>query len=225
MVASFPLSFRLSAHLRAPLSRLPLGVVVACLFGSACSADSKSLFARAEPLDPMPVRPGNLPTFPPPSGSGGGSASGAASDGVQGESIQGLVRGDAGSVFDAGQLLVDGGSDAGAECQGDVECEDGNACTLDECSAGACRHSARATGVACGNTLPSECTEPDSCDGAGNCVAHPAPESTQCGRGASAGCTADACDGAGVCLAVDRTAGTPCGDDGGGCGAPVCDGA
>jgi hypothetical protein len=211
---------------RLPLRWLCLGVAASCLLGSSCAVDSDPLFERATPLEPTASRPGNLPTFPQPSGSGGRSgtsATGVGSDGVTGEAIQGLLGSDAGSV-DAGAPSADGGS-ADAACQLAVECDDGNECTLDECSAGTCRSSAHAAGVACGGAQQGECTQPDTCDGAGSCVLNHAPASTPCGRATSAGCTADACDGAGVCQAVDVAAGTPCGDDSGGCSEPVCDGA
>jgi hypothetical protein len=220
MFASFPLSFRP----RVGSLRVRLLVLLAAFLPSACAVDSEPLFERVEPLDPLGSRPGNLPTFPAP-GSGGRGATGGPADGVRGQAIAGLISRDAGAGDGGVPLVSDPGSDAGAACQLSAECDDGNECTLDECSAGACRSVALPEGAACGDPQQSDCTQPDSCDGAGRCLARHAEASTPCGRGSSAGCTADACDGAGVCLAVDVAAGTACGDDGGGCSAPVCDGA
>lgn len=221
MTASFLLSFRRSARPVTALGVL-LGVCAALL--GACVEESEPLFERVEPLDTNVARPGNLPTFPA-AGSGGRGATGAATDGVRGEAIAGLISVDAGAGERASGLSADAGADAGGACQLDVECDDGNECTLDECRAGSCRSPARAAGTACGSAEPSECSLPGSCDGAGSCLVNFAPAATPCGRGTSNGCTADVCDGAGTCQAVDVPAGTTCGSDGGGCSTPSCDGA
>lgn len=237
MRSSLSLSFR--SHpgpAAAAASRLPACVVslstcavllsavlLSAVSLSACAVDSEPLFQQVEPLDTNVSRPGNLPTFPA-LGGGAPGATGAASDGVRGEAIAGLLSVDAGSADGGGQAAVDAGSDVAAPCQVAAECDDGNECTLDECRAGSCRSSARVAGAACGSAEQSECTQSDSCDGAGNCVGNHAAAATPCGRGANAGCSADACDGAGVCRPQDVAAGTACGDDGGGCRAPVCDG-
>ncbi len=217
MSSSVPLSFHPHAG---ALRRWPAAAAVA-LLAAACTVDSEPLFQRVEPLDTSVSRPGNLPAFPAPGSSRG--VTGAASDGVRGDAIAGLLGVDAG-VTDGGARAPDAG-DAGAECAADAECDDGNECTDDECSLGACRSSARAAGAACGSLLESECTQPDSCDGAGNCVPNDRAADTPCGRDGSSGCTADACDGAGSCVAQELPAGTPCGDDGEGCNSPTCDGA
>lgn len=227
MDAPFFLSFRSPAGAVPQLARL-LGSCAAlttcAALLSACVVESEPLFERVEPLDTNVARPGNLPTFPAP-GSGGRGATGAAPDGVRGEAVAGLLSPDAGIAEGGALRAPDAGTDAGAGCQQDQECDDGNECTVDECAAGSCRSSARGAGTACGSPEQSECSLPDTCDGAGSCVPNDALAATLCGRGASDGCTADACDGAGACVAVDLPAGTVCGDDGGGCRAPSCDGA
>jgi hypothetical protein len=222
MRAFFPLSFRPHAGSLRRARSVAAGAALlsACVaLLSACAVDSEPLFEPVEPLDTNVSRPGNLPTFSAPGGGGRG-----ASDGVRGEATAGLISVDAGLAAAGALSALDAGGDAGAPCQLAAECDDGNECTLEECSAGSCRSSARPAGAACGSAEQSECTQPDSCDGEGNCVANHAAAATPCGRGASAGCTADACDGAGSCQALDVAAGTPCGGDGGGCSAPVCDG-
>jgi hypothetical protein len=220
MFASFLLSFRPRAG---SLRCLSIGAA-GLLLSSACAVDSEPLFERVEPLDPIASRPGNLPTFPA-SGSGGRGATAATSDGVPGQAIAGLISTDAGSSAGGAPAASDSGADAGAACQQSADCDDGNECTLDECSGGACRNGPSPEGAACGDPEQNDCTLPDSCDGAGSCLPRHAEASTPCGRGSGQGCTADSCDGSGACQAVDMPAGTACGDDGGGCSTPACDGA
>ncbi|MCS6797246.1 MAG: hypothetical protein NZ898_01730 [Myxococcota bacterium] len=71
---------------------------------------------------------------------------------------------------------------AGAACR---NCNDGNLCTDDDCSAGACTFRP-ATGRACDDGL--FCTVADACDGSGSCSGRP----RDCADGIA--CTADMCD-------------------------------
>lgn len=90
--------------------------------------------------------------------------------------------------------------------------DDGNACTQDHCDGGgACVHPARPAGTACGDPTDTDCTDPDTCNGAGQCVANDAPAGLPCPDDGNA-CTDDGCDGAGSCTHPARPAGSPCGD-------------
>ena len=154
MRASFPVSFR-SVAARAWTLRsgswLLGGLLLGGLLLGACSVDSEPLFERVEPLDTNVSRPGNLPTFP--AGGSGSGTTGVASEGGPGQSIVGLIGVDAGVADSGAPLAADAGGDASAACQLDVECDDGNECTLDECSAGACRSTALPAGSACGRSF------------------------------------------------------------------------
>jgi hypothetical protein len=57
---------------------------------------------------------------------------------------------------------------AGVECLVDGDCDDGEVCTTDSCTAGACEHAPVAAGVGC-ETDGSLCTV-DECNGSGACV-------------------------------------------------------
>ncbi len=83
-------------------------------------------------------------------------------------------------------------------------------------------------GTACGSGADTECTSPDTCDGAGACLANDEPPTTPCGDAGDACTNQDYCDGSGSCtdngfVAAD----TPCGSDADtACTSPdTCDGA
>ncbi len=122
--------------------------------------------------------------------------------------------------------------------------DDGNACTIDACTAGVCTHGSVATGMACDDG--DKCTQTDGCVAGqcvgGNPVACPAPVACHsqgtCDPGTGAcsdpleadgvacaddgnECTSDACL-AGACDHKARTDGTACTDDGLACTADAC---
>lgn len=68
----------------------------------------------------------------------------------------------------------DGGGDAPGDlsgpdvgCQSDPDCDDGNDCTTDRCTAGVCSHAAAAAGTSCEDGDP--CTQGETCSGT-SCV-------------------------------------------------------
>lgn len=92
---------------------------------------------------------------------------------------------------------------------------DGNPCTQDACDAdtGTVDHTPEPAGTTCGNNADTECTNPDSCDGAGNCAANNEPPGAPCGVPTVTDCDgADTCDGGGSCADNLEPLGTPCGD-------------
>ena len=107
------------------------------------------------------------------------------------------------------------------ECDAAEECDGVNtgACPADGFAA---------AGASCGESSDSDCDNPDSCDGSGNCVENNEPATTEC-RAAADDCdVAEFCDGNGGCPADDFvSAGTACGDQSDGlCDDPdTCDGA
>ncbi|MGB2986799.1 MAG: hypothetical protein WBE26_13080 [Phycisphaerae bacterium] len=99
-------------------------------------------------------------------------------------------------------------SGVGTECEEascDPEGEEGNCdiiTPLDE-------------GTECGNHDDTECTDPDTCDGYGDCLDNHELQGTDCGDYLTDDdCTdPDSCDGAGNCDPHHETIGTWCGDD------------
>ncbi|RME30240.1 MAG: hypothetical protein D6806_00480, partial [Deltaproteobacteria bacterium] len=78
-----------------------------------------------------------------------------------------------------------------------------------------------ASGAPCGSHLDTECDNPDTCDGSGNCLANHELAGTPCTDDGNV-CTDDVCDGSGQCTHPNNTA--PC-DDGLFCnGADSCSG-
>ncbi|UCF35135.1 MAG: hypothetical protein JSV78_07485 [Phycisphaerales bacterium] len=99
------------------------------------------------------------------------------------------------------------------ECDEDSDCDDADPCTLNRCVNEQCVYPPASAGTACGDPTDDDCTNPDSCDGAGQCQANHAPAGTPCGSQADDECTApDTCNGEGICLANDAPVGTACGD-------------
>jgi len=201
-----------------PLRLLGTGMFGA-LLATACSVDSSPLFGEVGALAPVAGRPGNPRSYvPPPKGSGG--AAGVA--GVE----QSQTVPDAGLTDAAGPERVDAApatvADAGRACEQALDCDDGNACTQEQCRGGFCLSAVLAEGSPCGSIAAGECTLADSCDGAGRCLPNDAPVDTACGRIDNL-CAADTCDGAGACVPRDQPAGAPCGDSTG-CGQPACSG-
>lgn len=91
--------------------------------------------------------------------------------------------------------------------------DDGNDCTDDVCSNGACTHPDKESGAACGGAGGNECREDGTCDGAGQCVSEFKPQGTPCGDPSDTDCDRpDTCDGAGQCTDNFISAGVVCGD-------------
>lgn len=113
----------------------------------------------------------------------------------------------------------------GIACLSDSECES------DHCTEGFCCESGDCVsqclscavpnmegtcqiyeGKSCGSSLDDDCTDPDTCDSAGNCVANHADAGTSCGNTVPGSCDdADTCDGVGNCDPNYFAAGTDCG--------------
>ena len=79
-------------------------------------------------------------------------------------------------------------------------------------------------GTGCGDGSDSDCTNPDTCDGAGTCAANHELNGTGCTDDGET-CTTDACDGAGACAHPAGNGGTTCRASAGGCDvSEQCDG-
>jgi cysteine-rich repeat protein len=102
------------------------------------------------------------------------------------------------------------------------ECDDGNLDNGDCCSS-TCRFEAAAS--TCGDPSDSQCTDPDTCDGAGQCQANNAVFGASCGAAGDECTFSDRCDGAGLCETMGfKQSGTACSDDGLTCTTDLCDG-
>ena len=94
-------------------------------------------------------------------------------------------------------------------------CGDTNDCIVNTCDgAGTCVETGlEAAGTACGNATDDACTNPDSCDDAGTCLANHAVMGTACGDTGIDCLVDDACDGMGSCADNGfEMAGAACGD-------------
>lgn len=80
------------------------------------------------------------------------------------------------------------------------------------------------SGVACGDSLDTDCTNPDTCDGAGACQDNHEASGTTCGDVSDTDCTnPDTCNATGVCLDNHESDGTICTDDGNDCTNDLCE--
>ena len=134
---------------------------------------------------------------------------------------------DAGPPVDAAPPPpVDAGPTLGS-CTSAAQCDDGNFCTTDACTANACTHTAAANGTACDDG--NSCTTGDACT-AGACAGTSAADGTKCDD--SLGCTSGGTCSAGKCTGSTVVAdGTACGtadgcvfSSGATCSAGVCAG-
>ena len=120
------------------------------------------------------------------------------------------------------------------QCLGDGDCDNGIFCDgVETCVAGACLPGANPClpetecnhcnedaencfdplATACGSPADTACDNPDSCDGAGACLANHEGAGFACGDPSDTECTdPDSCDGAGVCLAWHAPEFTACPD-------------
>jgi hypothetical protein len=165
-------------------------------------------------------KPGNL--FPDPDasslgGAGGNGASGGSGGSAGAAGASGSSAGMGGAAGTVDSPAGSGGQDAGAvpQCAVDADCDDGNACTVEQCESGACVDAGFASsGTSCGNPIDDTCTRPDTCDGAGSCQSNnnPGTAGMPCGSTTDNDCThPDTCDAQGVCLPNHEPLGTACG--------------
>jgi hypothetical protein len=99
-----------------------------------------------------------------------------------------------------GNLIVDG-----------TEQCDGGPCCVPPLSPGACTF--RISGTGCGSAADTDCTNPDTCDATGTCLANHEIVGFACGSPANTDCAnPDTCNATGTCLANDETAGFACGN-------------
>jgi hypothetical protein len=99
-------------------------------------------------------------------------------------------------------------------CSTASQCGDGDPCTIDTCSDGACQHGPAPNG--------GSCSDGNACNGAETCqggICRPGTPLT-CSDGNA--CTTDSCSPASGCVFAPNT--NPCGDDGNRCTADVCSG-
>lgn len=90
---------------------------------------------------------------------------------------------------------------------------DGNSCTNDLCdsSTGVVTHSNKTFGSACGSQVQNSCTNPDTCDASGNCLANNTTNGAPCDDGDTCS-QSSSCQG-GVCTGANpRPNGTACSD-------------
>jgi len=110
----------------------------------------------------------------------------------------------------------------GTACNDDNSCTSGDSCNLvgvcnpgvpltgtdcgaggtqcsaqDTCDSGTCVPSDLTGGTACGDSTNTECKNPDSCDGSGNCQSNDEPDNTSCDDGEL--CTIDELCKGGIC--------------------------
>lgn len=96
-------------------------------------------------------------------------------------------------------------SDRCVNCLIGADCEDGNDCTDDLCVGDVCQNLPRPAGSFCGEDGATDCTAPDTCDGAGACLPNHAPD--------GAACTDDGlfCTGLELCASGEcESLGDPC---------------
>ncbi len=89
--------------------------------------------------------------------------------------------------------------------------DDGNPCTDDVCYRGTCGHPPEPAGTPCGDQSNTDCNNPDTCDGSGQCLPNNEPYGTTCTSDGNP-CTNDICNGTGSCTHPYASYGTPCGD-------------
>lgn len=145
------------------------------LLAAACSGSAGDLFA--------PAGGGSGVTGFGGRGGRGGSANPGGGEG--GAGLGGEAGADGG--LDDGGVGGDGG-DGGVSCSDG--CDDGNDCTVDICDGDECRNAPAQLGALCGSGLADECTQPDSCDGQGECLSNHADDGSVCSDGS---CTLGAC--------------------------------
>jgi len=94
-----------------------------------------------------------------------------------------------------------------------VICYDGNDCTQDICDpqTGTCIYPNMPAGASCGNTSNTDCNNPDTCNGAGQCLPNNEPYGIACTSDGNQ-CTTDICNGTGICIHPNKPSGSACGD-------------
>ena len=148
---------------------LGCGALLACaaVSGAGCGdTTAGDLFPGDAGVSGLPARGGRggRGGLPGPGGSAGSGGSASQPDAGSGEA----------------------GTGAALPCDSDDDCADGSACTVDTCLDAACVREPVALGAACGDGLDTECSHPDTCDGAGACVENHEQEGVACSGGACA---------------------------------------
>jgi hypothetical protein len=100
-----------------------------------------------------------------------------------------------------GGMFLSGGPVRADECAGKQDgtpcSDDGEYCTADYCVSQQCTHIPLQVGTACDDG--KECTGPDRCDGAGQCISTNYGQGYPCTEDGD-DCTHDHCDGEGTCI-------------------------
>jgi hypothetical protein len=110
--------------------------------------------------------------------------------------------------LDPGFCLING------TCYTDGQLNPANDCYECNVALSTTMWSARPIDSLCGEPNDTECTDPDTCDGAGTCLPNDEPPGTPCGDDTDTDCdNPDTCDGEGTCADNLEPNGTTC-DDG-----------
>src|SRR5690349_5391672 len=65
------------------------------------------------------------------------------------------------------------GATGGTPCMGNGECADmADDCNDGVCNSGTCEKQPKDAGTSCGSNTDNDCTDPDTCDADGNCLAN-----------------------------------------------------
>ena len=109
----------------------------------------------------------------------------------------------------------------GGTCYNDGEDNPGNDCQWCDIGESTTAWTDKMSGAACGDPSDTECDNPDTCDGSGNCQDNYETSGTACTDDGNE-CTNDECDGAGACTHPNKSDGTACTDDGNVCTDDEC---
>jgi hypothetical protein len=188
---------------------------LAALSAGACSGEDATYLASILPLTPAAGAGGAGSNTAPGAAGAGARGAGAAPGGTGGDAASRDAGVDAGVMTDAGseagelepptRPVATGDAGPVVTCSTSADCDDRNDCTTENCISGSCSGSNVAIGTPCGDTTTAdECTQPDSCDGNGVCLANHEPDGALCADGH--------CNLAGVCdCAVERVTAVPYG--------------
>ena len=111
----------------------------------------------------------------------------------------------------SGTAMACGKASNGALCRNagaNPTCDPAETCNNGSCPA----NNFPGSGVSCGSAFDDDCTDPDSCDGAGNCDPRHSQNGLNCNVGEGECFVQDTCDGNGACTNNGfQMAGFPCG--------------
>lgn len=108
-------------------------------------------------------------------------------------------------------------------CDMDIECDDGNPCTADQCFLGQCLSQVVPDGTGCPGNGTTDCSDVDTCV-AGACQDNDFAAGTVCTDDGN-DCSQDVCDGSGTCTHPNAPFGQTCDLDGDLCTIDQCNGA